>query len=144
MTDNAKIGQKTRFNQCRSVHRNITAEILDVVPLKIVVAPGQTLALTPGNVKFWLLLWGKKHTPSGVRYGTSASWRGVTTGGQRAQFPGNRITMSAPNDCGGVEKSKQCYNYFNAIHLLPKYLRFEHRGGKFASFPGRHLTSLRP
>jgi len=28
--------------------------------------------------------------------------------------------------------------------LLPKDLRFEHRGAKLASYPGRHLTSLRP
>jgi len=32
--------------------------------------------------------------------------------------------------------------FFNAVHLLSK--EFEHGGGKLASYPGRHLTSLRP
>jgi len=31
--------------------------------------------------------------------------------------------------------------FFNAVHLLPKDLRFEHRGTKLASYPWRHLTS---
>jgi len=34
--------------------------------------------------------------------------------------------------------------FFSTVHLLPKDLRFEHGGAKLASFPGRHLTSLRP
>jgi len=29
-----------------------------------------------------------------------------------AQFPGRRITMGAPNHCGGAEKSQQCLMYF--------------------------------
>ena len=33
---------------------------------------------------------------------------------------------------------------FNAVHLLPKDLKFEHGGAKLASCPGRCLTSLRP
>jgi len=49
----------------------------------------------------------------------------------------------APNHCrgGGVEKSQKCH--LNTVHLLPKDLRFEHRGTKLCSCPGRHLT-LRP
>jgi len=34
--------------------------------------------------------------------------------------------------------------FLNIVHLLPKVLRFEHEGVKFASCPGRYLTSLRP
>jgi len=34
--------------------------------------------------------------------------------------------------------------FFNTVHLLPKDLRFEHGGAKLASWPGRHLTTLRP
>jgi len=34
--------------------------------------------------------------------------------------------------------------FFNTVHLLPKDLRFEHVGVKPASWPGRHLTSVRP
>jgi len=64
--------------------------------------------------------------------------RGITTGGQGAQLPGRRMTA------GGAEKSQQCHKYFNAIHLLPKDLMFEHGSAKLPSCPGRHLTSLRP
>jgi len=35
--------------------------------------------------------------------------KGVTRG---AQFPGRRVTMGAPNHCGGVEKPQQCHKYF--------------------------------
>jgi len=43
------------------------------------------------------------------------------------------------------DKSQQCRKYFfNTVHLLPKDLRIEHRGAKFVSCPGRHLTSVRP
>jgi len=34
--------------------------------------------------------------------------------------------------------------FFITVHLLPKDLWFEHGGTKLASFPGRHLTSVRP
>jgi len=66
--------------------------------------------------------------------------RGVTTGGK-----GNAIPR-APNRFGGAEKSQQCHKYtlFNTVHLVPKDLRFEHVDAKFASCPGRHLTSLLP
>jgi len=33
--------------------------------------------------------------------------------------------------------------FFNPLHMFPKDLRFEHRGAKVASCPGRHLTPLR-
>jgi len=35
--------------------------------------------------------------------------KGVT---REAQFPGRRVTMGAPNHCGGAEKSQQCHKYF--------------------------------
>jgi len=35
-------------------------------------------------------------------------------------------------------------SFFSAVHLLPKDLRFKHGGTKLASWPGRHLPSLRP
>ena len=46
----------------------------------------------------------------------------------------------------GVPKSSNniTSTFFNAVHLLPKDLRFEHRGAKLASCPGNHLTLLRP
>jgi len=33
--------------------------------------------------------------------------------------------------------------FFNTVHLLREDLRFENGCAKLASFPGRHLTSLR-
>ena len=46
---------------------------------------------------------------------------------------------------GGYEKSSQCRKYCHQRgNLLPKALRFQHGGAKLASFPGRHLTSVRP
>jgi len=63
--------------------------------------------------------------------------RGATRG---AQFPGHRITTGAPNDCGAAEMSQS--TFFNTVHLLPRYLRFDHGGAKPASCPGLHLTSL--
>ena len=74
--------------------------------------------------------------------------------GAGAQFPGRRMTA------GSAEQSQQSHKHFTAVNLLPKYLRFEHRGAdvrtcflsckkeirskKLASYPGRHLTSLHP
>ena len=58
--------------------------------------------------------------------------------GKGVQFPGRRITA------GGAENPNSITSvFFNVVHLLPKYLRFEHGGTKVASCPGRHLTSLR-
>jgi len=64
----------------------------------------------------------------------------------------NQITVGASNHCGGAEwlrgapKSPNIAKstFFNAAHLLPKDLRFEHWGAKLVSCPGRHLTSLAP
>jgi len=58
----------------------------------------------------------------------------------------------APNQYGGAESlhgapkrpNNATSTFFNILHLLPKYLRFEHRGAKLAYCPGRHLTLLRP
>ena len=64
--------------------------------------------------------------------------RGVTRAVRVAQFPGRRINM------GGAENPNSITSaFFNAMHLIPKDLRFEHGGAKVASCPGRHLTSLR-
>ena len=62
--------------------------------------------------------------------------RGVIKG---AQFPGRRIAMGTPKSPNNVTNT-----FFNTVYLLPKDLRFEHGGAKLASWPGRHLTSLRP
>jgi len=71
--------------------------------------------------------------------------QGRTEGARGALFPGRRITMGAPTQGGGAEKSNNVTSTsFNTVHLLPKDLRFEHGGAKFVSCPWRHLTSLRP
>jgi len=46
----------------------------------------------------------------------------------------------------GSPKSPNSFTstFFNRVNFLPKDLRFEHGGAKFAYCPGRHLTSLRP
>jgi len=36
------------------------------------------------------------------------------------------------------------HTFFNTVHLLPEDLRFENGGAEIASWPGNHLTSLRP
>jgi len=47
-----------------------------------------------------------------------------------------------------THRQRRCCNttntLFNAAHLLPTGLRFEHGSAKLASYPGCHLTSLRP
>jgi len=60
-------------------------------------------------------------------------------GGKGAQFPCRRITMGVPQSPNNVRNT-----FFNTVHLLPKDLRFEHRGAKAASCPGGHLTSFHP
>jgi len=79
--------------------------------------------------------------------------RGVTIGGTKGgtiprasnDYGGAESLRGARNDCGGRKKSQQCHKYLLKYStLLPKDLRFEHRGAKLASCPGRHLTSLRP
>ena len=52
----------------------------------------------------------------------------------------------APNHYGGAKShSNVITTFFKTVglHLLPKDLRFEHGGAKLASFPRRHVTSLR-
>ena len=64
--------------------------------------------------------------------------RGVTRGPRGAQFTGRRITMGVPKNSNNVTST-----LFITVHLLPKDFRFELGGAKLASFPERHLTSLR-
>jgi len=69
---------------------------------------------------------------------TSMQTRGVTVeskGGTIPRTPNHHGAPKSPNNVTGT--------FFNTIHLLRKD-RFEHGGAKLASFPGRHLTSLRP
>jgi len=40
----------------------------------------------------------------------------------------------------GAPKSRNKVFFFNAIHLLPKYLRFKYGGAKLVSCPGCNLT----
>jgi len=47
--------------------------------------------------------------------------------------------MGAPKSPNNVTST-----FFNAVRLLQRDLRFESGGAKLASWPGRHLTSLRP
>jgi len=56
---------------------------------------------------------------------------------------GSTITR-APNHWGAPKSPKNVTSaFFNTVHLLPKKLRLEYGGGKFASCPGHDLTSLR-
>jgi len=72
--------------------------------------------------------------------------QGRNDGGQGGTIPQRQITMEAPNDCGGGQKSPNnvTSTFFNTVYLLPKNLRFEHGGTKLVSCPGRHPTSLLP
>ena len=63
--------------------------------------------------------------------------RAVTTRGKGHNSPGAESLW-------GRRKVQQCHTKFSTVHLLLKDLRFEHRGAKLVSCPGRHLTSLRP
>jgi len=51
---------------------------------------------------------------------------------------GRRMIAGTPKNPNSVTRT-----FFNAVHLLPKDLRFEYGGAKLAFCPGRHLTSLR-
>jgi len=69
---------------------------------------------------------------------------------------GGAITR-APNHSGGTEILREhrmitgapknpnnfARTFYNTVHLLPEDLRLENGGAKLASWPGRHLTSLR-
>jgi len=60
-------------------------------------------------------------------------------GGQGGTIP------LAPNHCGGPKSQNNVTStFFKTVHLLPKELRFEHRGAKPVFYPRRHLTSVRP
>jgi len=45
----------------------------------------------------------------------NASFKGVTRGARRAQFPGRRITMGAPKNTKNVAST-----FFVTLNLLPK------------------------
>jgi len=78
--------------------------------------------------------------------------RGVTRGARGHNSPGAESVWGRRITAGGAkwlrEAPKSPNNivgiFFNTVHLLPKYLRYEHRGAKAALCPGRHQTSLRP
>jgi len=65
--------------------------------------------------------------------------KGVTRGSKCGTIPGRRITSRAPKCPQNVTST-----FFYTVHLLPKKLRSEHGGGRLASCPRRHLTSLCP
>jgi len=51
----------------------------------------------------------------------------------------------APNHWGAPKSRNNVVNFFfNAIHLLLKYLRFKYGGAELVSCPGRNLTSVHP
>ena len=65
--------------------------------------------------------------------------QGHNEGGKGTQSPRRRITA------GGAEKSQKCHKHFLQYSAFPSERpQVEHGGAKFASCPGRHLTSLRP
>ena len=69
----------------------------------------------------------------------SIASRGVTRGCKGAHFRERRITAGVPKTPNNAKST-----FFNTVHLLPKDLRIEYGDAKLVSFPGRHLTSLRP
>ena len=77
---------------------------------------------------------------------------GVTRGERGHNSPGaeslcrRRITAGDAKWLRGASKSPNNVTgtFFNQVNLLPKDLRFEHGGAKFASFPEHHLTPFRP
>ena len=70
---------------------------------------------------------------------------GVTRRARGAHFSGAKSSWGASNDCGSPKSPNIVIGtFFNAVHLLPKDLRFEHCGARLASCSGCNLTSLRP
>jgi len=63
---------------------------------------------------------------------------GVTKGGKGDTIPGTG------NHYGDAQWLRGSLKILNAMHLLPKDLRFKKWGAKRASWPGRHITSLCP
>jgi len=55
------------------------------------------------------------------------------------RMPGRRITGGVPKSPSNVASF-----FFNAVHLLPKDLRFKYGSAKLVSCPGRNLTSVSP
>jgi len=67
-------------------------------------------------------------------------YRGVTRGEQGGHnSPSAESLWRAPKSPNNIKS-----NFFNTVQLLPKDLRFKHGVADLASWPGRHLTSLRP
>jgi len=64
------------------------------------------------------------------------SHQGRNEGGSMPRAPNLLEAPKSRNNVAGF--------LFNAIHLLPKYLRFKYGGGKFVSCPGRNLNAVRP
>jgi len=69
-----------------------------------------------------------------------ANRQGRSEGGKGAQFPVRRVTMGAPNHCGGRMAAGASNNpnnvtstFFSIIHFLPKDLSFERGGAKLVS-----------
>jgi len=75
-----------------------------------------------------------------------AACAGAYGGGTRgAQFPGRQVTIGGQITAVNVEKSQQCHKYFfQYSKSASETPQFRTWGAKFASCPGRHLTSLRP
>jgi len=73
-------------------------------------------------------------------YFTLAYNRGVTRGIAGHDAPDVAITGRRAPKC----PSNVASTAINTVHSLPKDFRFEHRGAKLVSCPGRHLTMVRP
>ena len=65
------------------------------------------------------------------------------TGAQREAQGGNH-DLCAELLGGSRSPNNVPSTFFNTVHLLLKYLRFERGGAKLIFCPGLHLTSLRP
>jgi len=66
----------------------------------------------------------------------------VTGGVTRGQWGRNAPcaeSLGVQNSLNNVAST-----FFNTVHLLQKDFRFEHVGTILVSFPGRHLSSVRP
>jgi len=61
-------------------------------------------------------------------------WR--NKGSTMLQVPNHWGDITSPNNVAGT--------FFIIVHLLLKDFRFEHEGAKFVSWPGQHLTLVRP
>jgi len=56
-----------------------------------------------------------------------------------SRYGGAKSLREVPNSPNNITST--C---LNTEYLLPKDLSFDHKGAKLSSWPGRHLTSLRP